>query len=176
MNGSRSQMTIYPLEGGMAEKIDSTEPSVSSGTSRWTAHEGWVGWEEEWKVGVIRHYYRSWVRFRLPPSAPEVSATLRVHLSRGHSNSGPLRVVVYSVEEAEWPSGGQWLGSLEPLDRFEPRWLETRLPLGSLSPGGTCLLELRAEREETGGFSTWSMAIFDLLPPGPQAEIILSRK
>ncbi len=178
MNDGSSQMTVYPLDGGMAEKIDSTDPSLFSQTRRWSAHEGWVGWEEEWKTGVVLHYYRSWLRFHLPPLAGDAIATLRLHLSSGNSNSGPLEVAVYSLEdtEEEWSSDGRRLGSLEPLSRFEPHWKELRLPSGSLRPNGVFLLELRTEREETGGFSSWCTAIFDLLPPGPQAEIILSKE
>lgn len=173
-----ARMTIYPLDAGMAEKIDSTEPSVLSCTRRWSAPEGRVGWEEEWKVGTILHYYRTWLRFRLPPLSGAVLSTLRLHLSSRMSNSGPLRVALYSlppIQDERWSSGGRILGSVAVADNLEPAWVEIPLARDSLRMNGANLLELRAEREETGGFSTWSVAIFDLLTPGWQAEIALSR-
>lgn len=169
------QMILHPLDGGMAERCDSEEASVPSDVRRWSAHEGWVGWEEEWQAGVIRRYYRSWLLFRLPRYSGDVRAVLRVRLNRGDSNSGPLEVAVYRTLGDEWTSDGDRLGSLGVLRSFEPRWLELDLPLELSLPGEGLHLELRAAEEQTRGYGTRRSAAFDLLPPAAPAELVLHR-
>ena len=174
MDSSGIRMVINPADAGMAEKIDSEEPSVPSDVRRWSAHEGWVGWEEEWQVGVIRRYFRCWLRFHLPSLAGDARALFRVHLNRGDSNVGALDVVAYRTQGEEWSPSGQRLGSLGAVDRFEPRWLEMDLPVRELLPSQINYLELRAEREETRGYGTRCAAAFDLMDPAPRAEIVLT--
>lgn len=159
----------------MAERCHSEEPSVFSGIRRWSAHEGWVGWEEEWQAGVIRRYFRCWLRFHLLPLPAGARALFRIHLNRGDSNVDPLEVAVYSTSGEDWASAGHRLGALGTVKWYDPRWLELDLPVDELLPDQANHLELRAEREETRGYSTRCAAAFDLLDPAPRAEIVLER-
>ncbi len=174
METDRRKTVVYPLDGGAAERTDSAEPSVHSGTRMWSAEEGWVGWEEEWKVGVIQRYFRCWLLFRLPPMPAQVRAAIRLHLNRADRNWSSLALALYATQGEEWSWKGKRLGTLGTVQSDETdRWLEMQLPEGSLRPDAENYLELRAEPEETQGFNTRTAAAFDLLSSGPRPELIL---